>query len=322
VEFSGSGANEYCNNMKVSIVIPAFNEELTIEKTIKDYSYVFPDAYFCIIDNNSQDNTYKIASRVISELNIKGIIKKESRQGKAFAIRSGLVNLDSDYYIMTDADCTYPASEAKKCLDVIIETNADIVTGDRHSTGAYKRENKRSFHNFGNMLVKYLIKIIFKTDFRDILTGLRVFDKRFAKNYPILCNGFELETDMTLHIIDKRLKITEVPIIYQDRPHGSFSKLNTFKDGFNVIRLLFKVFRYYKPLQFFSIFALILFVCGLMPGLIVINEFLETKYIKHVPSAILASALMICSLVSFTIGLVLDNINRRFMEIYEQNLSK
>lgn len=308
--------------MKVTIVIPAYNEELTIRSTIIEYASIFPNAFFCIIDNNSKDSTYSIATSVFKKLNLNGHILQEKRQGKGYAVRTGLASVVSDYYIMTDADCTYPASEAKKCLDLLILTKADIVTGDRHSSGDYKRENTRNFHNFGNMLIKNLICYLYQADLKDILTGLRVFDTRFAKNYPILSKGFEIETEMTLHILDKRFNIVELPITYKNRPEGSFSKLNTYRDGLRLVTLIFQIFRYYKPFLFFSVVSLILFGAGLVPGIIVINEFITTGAILHLPSAVLATGLMICSSISFTIGVVLDNLNRVFKENFELQLIK
>jgi len=308
--------------MKLAIILPAYNEELTVAQTIKEYAGEFPEAFYCVVDNNSNDNTYQSALSAITELGLKGQVLREKRQGKGFAVRTAISAVEADYFIMTDADCTYPATEAKKCLEKMVESNADIVTGDRHSKGDYKKENKRNFHNFGNMLIKELICRLFQAELKDILTGLRIFNNRFARNYPILSKGFELETEMTLHILDRRLHIIEVPITYKDRPEGSHSKLNTFRDGFRLLMLIFQIFRYYKPLLFFSSVGCLFILAGSVPGFIVIHEFLTTGKILHFPSAILATGLMLCAGISFAIGVVLDGIKRVFKENFELQLTQ
>ena len=212
----------------VALILPAFNERQTIARTIKEFREHLPDAFFVVVDNNSDDGTGDLARHTLIEIGARGVVLFELRQGKGFALRRALKTVDAALYVMCDADQTYPASEAPKLLQILAENDADMVVGDRHSTGAYKGQNKRRLHNTGNRLVTLLVNSLFRADLVDIMSGYRAFNRKFARNYPILVAGFELETDMTLHALDKRLTILETPIEYKDRPTGSVSKLNTF----------------------------------------------------------------------------------------------
>jgi glycosyltransferase involved in cell wall biosynthesis len=288
---------------KIALLVPCYNEEKTIGQVIKEFRQYIPEADIYVYDNNSTDNTVKIA------LENGVIVRHEYRQGKANVVRSMFMQIDADYYIMVDGDNTYPASQVNQLLDLMISRNYDMVVGDRLSNGTYINENKRIFHNFGNNLVKSLINSIFKSDLHDIMTGYRIFSKRFVKTYPVMCHGFELETEMTIFALNNQLGIAEVPINFTDRPEGSFSKLNTFSDGRKVLLTIFNLFRHYKPLQFFAFIALILLLCSLAVGVAPIIEFFKYHYVYKVPSAILASGLMLLSLLSFAIGLILDTIS-------------
>lgn len=238
---------------RIAVIIPCYNEELTIGKVIKDFKNELPDATIYVYDNNSNDRTGDIAK-------INGaIVKKEFMQGKGNVVRAMFRDIDADLYIMTDGDDTYPACFVNDLIEPIIKGEADMVVGDRLSNGAYLKENKRLFHNFGNNLVRGIINKLFKTSLKDIMSGYRVFNKKFVKNIPVLSNGFEIETEMTLYALDKKYLIKEIPIKYKDRPNGSFSKLNTFRDGIKVIKTIFFVFKNYKPIIIFSFLSIFIF---------------------------------------------------------------
>jgi len=301
-------------NKEIAVLIPCYNEELTIAKVISDFKKELPSAKIYVYDNNSSDNTFSIAIRGGA------IVKKEYRQGKGNVIRSMFRDIDADIYIMIDGDDTYPASFVHSLMKPILDNEADIVIGDRHSNGTYKDENKRPMHNFGNNLVKGLINNIFKADLKDIMTGYRVFNKKFVKNMPINSSGFEIETEMTLHTLDKRFNIKEIPIEYRDRPKGSFSKLNTYSDGIKVLKTILWVFKDYRPLAFFSLFSFFFFVLGLFMGIPVLLEFFETSLISKIPSAILSVGLMIISILALFSGFILDTIVKQHREDYALNI--
>lgn len=302
--------------MKAVLLVPCYNEELTIAQVIKDFRKFLPEIEIFVYDNNSTDQTAKVA------LENGAIVRHEYQQGKSNVVRSMFREIDADYYIMVDGDNTYPASQAHLLLKEMKEKNCDMVVGDRLTNGTYLKENKRAMHGFGNKLVKNLINYIFKADLKDIMTGYRVFSRRFVKNYPIMYQGFELETEMTIFALNNNLRISEVPINFIDRPEGSYSKLNTYSDGFKVLLAIFNLFRHYKPLQFFSIFALVFFIASLGFGIPPIIEYYKYNFVYKVPSAILASGLMLFSLISFTIGLVLDTISVNSKKIIQVFLQK
>lgn len=306
--------------MEIAVILPAYNEELTIKEVVRKFYQVLPDASFYVVDNNSSDKTGQYAQEVFAELGCRGTLLFVKRQGKANAVRHAFTCIDADMYVMCDADLTYDAGELPALIAPVVAHQADMVVGDRHSAGDYQKENKRQFHNFGNTLVRQLINLLFHAQLKDIMSGYRVFTKKFVKNYPILCEGFEMETEMTLHALDKRFIIEEIPISYKDRPAGSFSKLHTIRDGFRVLGTIFGIFKDYKPMIFFSIMALLLLAAGLVCGLPVIAEFIKTRFITHVPLAILAAAIMILAMFSFFVGLLLDAIEKSHKFDYEQRL--
>lgn len=306
--------------MEIAVVLPAYNEEKTIRGVVLDFARELPDASIYVIDNNSKDLTNKIAKETLEEIGNRGKVLFEGRQGKANAIRKAFSEIDADIYVMVDADLTYPASDVHKLIEPIKNGRADMSVGDRMSEGKYHNENKRRFHGFGNYFIKFCINTIFKTDLKDIMTGYRAFTRRFIKNYPILIEGFELETDLTLHALDNRFAIAEVPIDYRDRPEGSFSKLSTFKDGYRVIFTIVKMLKNYRPFTFFGFLSLICFILGLSAGLPVLIEFIRIQYVSHVPLAILATGLMIFSLLLFSVGLILNTVVKLHKADYEQRL--
>ncbi|MFV8190361.1 glycosyltransferase family 2 protein [Streptococcus pluranimalium] len=298
-------------NDKIAVLLPAYNEEVTIQKVIKDFQNELPNAVIYVYDNNSKDKTNQLA------LEAGAIVRFEPRQGKGNVVRSMFREIDADYYIMVDADDTYPAKEVHKLLEPLRTGMADMTIGDRLSNGSYAEENKRGFHGFGNSLVKNLINKLYKGNYEDIMTGYRGFNHLFVKTFPVLSPGFEIETELSIHSLDKRFKLVEVPITYQDRPEGSESKLNTFSDGFKVLRMIFNLFKDYKPLLFFSLFSLLFFILGLLVGVPVITEFAKTGLIEKMPSAILATGFMILSALSFVSGFILDTIVRQNKMQYE-----
>jgi glycosyltransferase involved in cell wall biosynthesis len=295
----------------VAIIIPAYNEELTIAQVIKDFYAELPNARIYVVDNNCTDRTRFIAEETFKSLSCKGQVILENRKGKAFAIRKAFTIIDADYYILVDGDSTYPANAVHKFLMHLSTRGLDMVVGNRSN---YKSENKRAFHSIGNDLVNKLINLLFGGGLADVLSGYRGFSKRFVKNFPILSRGFDIETEMTLHALDKGFDIFEFPINYRDRPIGSVSKLNTYTDGIRVISLIFRIFKDFRPLAFFSCLSLALFIAGISAGTPVVYEYIYTGYVLHIPFAILATGLMICSLVGFAIGLILDTVrnNNRF----------
>ncbi|AIM16232.1 MULTISPECIES: glycosyltransferase family 2 protein [Neobacillus] len=300
--------------MEIAILVPCYNEEQTIGKVIDDFKRELPEAKIYVYDNNSSDRTYEIAQQHGA------IVKKETMQGKGNVVRSMFREIDADIYVMVDGDDTYPAEFVHEMIKPIMNKEANMVIGDRLSNGTYFNENKRMFHNFGNNLVKNLINFLYKSDIKDIMTGYRAFDKLFVKSMPIMSPGFEIETEMSLHALDKRFKIVEVPIDYRDRPEGSESKLNTFSDGIKVINMIFTLFKEFKPFQFFSLWSSVLLILGLAVGLPVIYEFIKTDYITKVPSAILAVGLVILAVLLFAVGLILDTISSLNKKQYEMEI--
>ncbi len=297
--------------MKTAVLIPCYNEELTIEKVIKDFKRELPDADIYVYDNNSKDKTAQIAK------DSGAIVIHEYKQGKGNVIRSMFRDVDADIYIMVDGDDTYPAEEVHKLIEPIANGQADMAIGDRITNGTYKKENKRYFHEFGNNLVKKSINLAFKSDLKDIMTGYRVFNKLFVKTMPVLSPKFEIETEMSLHALDKRFIIKEIPIVYRDRPEGSISKLNTFSDGINVLKTIVKMFKDFKPRQFFWIISLIFIIVGLIIGIPVLLEYAKTRYITKVPSAILATGIMIFALIIAQCGVILDTVVKQHKENYQ-----
>jgi len=289
-------------DMEIALLIPCFNESQTIQKVISDFKNELPELKIYVYDNNSSDNTYNIAKTAGA------IVRKEFRQGKGHVVRSMFEEIEADIYIMVDGDDTYPPSFVKKMLQFVINGEADMVVGDRLTNGSYYNENKRRFHDLGNNLVRSMVNLIFKDKLRDIMTGYRVFNRRFVKSIPILSSGFQVETEMTIFALDKKYKIIEVPIDFQERPEGSFSKLNTFTDGRKVLWEIFSLFRHYKPLPFFSIIASLFLIASLVIGIPVIMEYVREAYVYRVPSAILAAILGAIGIILFNTGIILDTI--------------
>jgi glycosyltransferase involved in cell wall biosynthesis len=298
--------------MKIAVLIPCYNEAMTIQQVINGFRKEVPGADIYVYDNNSRDNTYEMAKS--ANVNV----VRESRQGKGNVVRSMLKNIDSDIYILVDGDDTYPAESIHELLKPVLANEADIVIGDRISNGRYSDENKRAFHSFGNNLVRRLINTLFKSRLKDIMSGYRIMNRHFAKTFPVLSKGFEIETEMSIYSLHNNFRIIEVPIDYRDRPTGSVSKLNTYRDGFKVVKIIFWLFKDYKPLIFFSWSSLILVLAGFAIGTPVILEFLRTGFILRVPSAILSAALEIIGILLFACGLILDTTVKHQRSLNEQ----
>lgn len=299
---------------KVAVLIPCYNEELTVEKTVSDFKHVLPNADIYVYNNNSKDRTKELA------LKAGAIVKDEYRQGKGAVVRSMFRDIEADVYIMVDGDDTYPAEEVESLITPVLESKADMVIGDRLSS-TYYTENKRPFHNFGNSLVKGLINFLFKSDLNDIMTGYRSFSKKFVKCMPVMSDGFQIETEMTIFALTNNMQVVNVPITYRDRPEGSESKLNTFSDGYKVLLTLFNLFKDNRPFLFFGSISIVIFIIGLLIGIPVIDEFIKTAYITKVPSAILAAALMLNAFLMFSVGIILDAIKNQKRYLFECHMN-
>lgn len=302
------------NDKKIAVLIPCYNEELTVEKTVSDFKRILPSADIYVYNNNSKDKTKELA------LKAGAIVKDEYRQGKGAVVRSMFRDIEADVYIMVDGDDTYPAEEVEGLITPVLEGKADMVIGDRLSS-TYYTENKRPFHNFGNSLVKGLINFLFKSNLNDIMTGYRSFSKRFVKCMPVMSDGFQIETEMTIFALTNNMQVVNVPITYRDRPEGSESKLNTFSDGFKVLLTLFNLFKDNRPFLFFGSISIVIFIIGLLIGIPVINEFIKTAYITKVPSAVLAAALMLNAFLMFSVGIILDAIKNEKRYLFECHMN-
>lgn len=305
---------------KIVVILPAYNEEKTVAATIEEFYSALPEASVWVVNNRSTDSTEMIAAVTLNKLQCPGGVINESRIGKGNAVRRAFQDIEADIYVLADSDFTYPASQARLLIAPVINDDADMVVGDRHSMGYYASENKRALHGFGNRLVKNLVNKLFNSNLHDILSGYRVFNRRFVKNYPILVEGFEIETDITLHALDKRFRIIEISVEYRDRPPGSHSKLNTFRDGFRVLITIGNILRYYRPLLFFGALCIVASSLGLIAGIPVITEFFRDGYVSHIPLAILATGLGIISIVLLAIGLILDSITYQDKRNFERDL--
>ena len=286
---------------RIAILIPCYNESITIEKVITDYKKALPEAAIYVYDNNSTDHTDDIAR------NAGAIVRYEYRQGKGNVIRAMFRDIEADCYLMIDGDDTYPAENAKEMCDLVLQGKADMVIGDRLSS-TYFEENKRPFHNFGNEIVRRSINVLWhpKKQILDVMTGYRAFSPIFVKSFPILSRGFEIETEMTIHALDKNLLVQSMPVQYRDRPAGSESKLNTYTDGMRVLLTIFNLYRDYQPLKFFGTIALLLATVSLILFVPVFMEFLETGLVPRFPTLIVSAVMMLAAFLSLVCGLILD----------------
>ena len=299
---------------EIAVLIPCYNESKTIEKVVKDFKAALPEAVIYVYDNNSTDGTDEIARKAGA------IVRYEYQQGKGNVIRRMFREIDAKCYIMTDGDDTYPADEARKLCEPVLKRNADMVVGDRLSS-SYFEENKRPFHNFGNSIVRASINRMFKSNIRDIMTGYRAFSYLFVKSFPVLSKGFEIETEMSIHAIDKNMHVENVIIQYRDRPEGSESKLNTFSDGFKVIMTIIKLYKNYKPFGFFTWIAVLLALVATAFLIPVLCEYATTGLVMRFPTLIVCCFVYLGAMQSFFAGMMLSTIKQKNMQDFETRLA-
>ena len=299
--------------MKTAVLIPCYNESATIEKVVKDFRQVLPHADIYVYDNNSTDGSDEIAR------NAGAIVRYEYQQGKGNVVRTMFREIDADCYIMVDADDTYPAEAAKEFEKLVLDGKADMVIGDRLSS-TYFTQNKRLFHNTGNRMVRKFINLFFRSDLKDIMTGMRAFSYNFVKSFPISSKEFEIETEMSVFALLNNFKIKEIPVEYRDRVEGSESKLNTYKDGYKVIMMIIALIRDERPLFFFSTVALILLIIAGIYFFPIFSMFLKTGYVLKIPSLIVISTVVIVAAIIFFTGVILHVLKRQHAENLEHHL--
>lgn len=298
---------------KIAVLVPCYNEGKTIEKVVTDFKRVLPEAVIYVYDNNSTDGTAEIAAKAGA------VVRHEYYQGKGNVIRRMFQEVDAECYLMVDGDDTYPAESAREMADKVLERNVDMVVGDRLSS-TYFEENKRPFHNFGNSIVRWGINTFFKNDIKDIMTGYRAFSYRFVKTFPVLSKGFEIETEMSIHAIDKNMFVENVVIDYRDRPEGSVSKPNTYSDGIKVIGTIVRLFQTYRPLAFFGTVAAILMVLAIGFFIPVWITYADTGMVPNFPTLIVCGFVALASIQSFFAGLILQTMYRKNRQDFEMQL--
>ena len=307
--------NEENKMDKIAVLIPCYNESKTIEKVVKDFKAALPEAVIYVYDNNSSDGTDEIAR------NAGAVVRYEFRQGKGNVIRRMFREIDAECYIMTDGDDTYPAECAPEMVDMVLNRKTDMVVGDRLSS-TYFTENKRPFHNFGNSLVRKSINTLFDTDIKDMMTGYRAFSYQFVKSFPVLSKGFEIETEMSIHAADKNMFVENSVITYRDRPEGSESKLNTYSDGFKVIRTIVRLFRTYRPMPFFGIISAILAAIAVAFFIPVLKVYYQTGLVPNFPTLIVCGCVVIAALLALFAGIVLQTICQKNKQDFEMRLQQ
>ena len=295
------------------VLIPCYNEEKTIEKVVRDWKKELPEAVIYVYDNNSKDRTVELAEKTGA------VVRHEYAQGKGNVIRRMFREIDAECYIMVDGDDTYPAEYGKQMAELVLQKKTDMVVGDRLSS-TYFEENKRPFHNFGNSLVRGSINHLFHTNIRDIMTGYRAFSFLFAKSFPVLSKGFEIETEMTIHAVEKNMRIENVIIEYRDRPSGSESKLNTYSDGLKVLKTIGRLYKNYRPIGFFGGVSLMLILISAVMFIPVLFDFLHTGMVPHFPTLIVSGFIALAAIISFFSGLILATIVEKDRQAYEFRL--
>lgn len=300
--------------MKIAVLIPCYNEALTIRKVVEDFRAALPEADVYVYDNNSRDGTDQIAREAGA------IVCYERRQGKGNVIRTMFREIDADAYLMADGDDTYPAENAREMVELVLTRKVDMVVGDRLSS-TYFTENKRPFHNVGNRLVRGLVNRIFRGAITDLMTGYRAFSYTFVKSFPVLSKGFEIETEMSIHALDKNLAIQSVPVGYRDRPADSVSKLNTYTDGLRVLRTVARLYKEYRPLSFFGLFTVLFALVGLGLFLPILLEYFATGLVPRFPTLIVSGVLMTLAMLMLVCGLILDTVAKKHRQLFEVNLN-
>ena len=298
---------------EIAVLIPCYNEAASIEKVVRDWREALSEAVIYVYDNNSTDGTAELAEKAGA------LVRKEPRQGKGSVIRRMFREVEARCYIMVDGDDTYPAQAGRQMADLVLKEKADMVVGDRLSS-TYYTENKRPFHNLGNSLTRFAVNRIFHSDVKDVMTGLRAFSLGFVKTFPVLSKGFEVETEMTMHALYNGMEVRNVVIEYRDRAAGSESKLNTFRDGFKVIRMLLRLFRTYRPLLFFGLIALLLLLLSLGFFFPVWLDFKRTGLVDRIPTVIVCGVTALAAFLFFLAGLVLETMLHRDRQDFEFRL--
>ncbi len=306
--------------VKTAAVIPAFNEAATVGDVLRDLHAELPEARLVVVDNNSTDGTAEVASRTLAELGCDGVVLREPRQGKGIAVRTALRRVAAETYVLVDGDSTYPASAIHELIRAVEEGGADMAVGDRHSGGDYARQNERPFHRLGNAVVTRLINLLYRSSIQDVMSGLRVFNRTVALSVPLLYDGFEIETEMTVYCLDRRLRITEVPIPYRRRPEGSLSKLDTTRDGARILRLIVLLFKDYRPLAFFGLGGTIATLLGILAGIPPILDYVAYRYVYRVPLAVLAVGLVLTGIMAITTGLILNTVVNLDRQDFERQI--
>lgn len=300
---------------KIAVLLPCYNESQTIAKVVTDFKRVLPEAVIYVYDNNSTDGTDEIAREAGA------VVRYEYKQGKGNVIRRMFREIDAQCYIMADGDDTYPAEDAVKMADMVLHKNVDMVVGDRLSS-TYFMENKRPFHNFGNSLVRRLINRLFQTDIKDIMTGYRAFSYLFVKSFSVISKGFEIETEMSIHAADKNMYIENVVIDYRDRPEGSESKLDTYSDGIKVLGTIVRLFRTYKPMNFFGLLSVVLTILSLIFGIPVVLEYFKTGLVLRFPTLFVCCFVLLTAIQSFFSGLILQTVTWKNRQDFEMQLNQ
>ena len=298
---------------KTAVLIPCYNEGKTIEKVVRDFRAALPDAVVYVYDNNSTDGTAESAAAAGA------VVRHEYSQGKGNVIRRMFREVDAECYIMADGDDTYPAENAPEMVSRVLERKADMVVGDRLSS-TYFTENRRPFHNTGNSFVRASINRLFKCDIKDIMTGYRAFSYEFVKTFPVLSEGFEIETEMSIHAADKRLRVENVVVTYRDRPEGSVSKLNTFSDGIKVLRTIGRLFRTYRPMEYFGLLSAVLMLLGVLFVIPVLEDYAQTGMVARFPTLIVCGFVMLAAIISFFAGLLLMTLRMKDRQEFEMRL--
>ena len=297
----------------IAVLIPCYNEEKTIEKVVKDAKNALPEATIYVYDNNSSDKTVELAKKAGA------VVRYEYMQGKGNVIRRMFREIEAKCYVMVDGDDTYPMEFAGDMVEKVLCHNADMVVGDRLSS-TYFTENKRPFHNFGNSIVRQSINQLFNCNIKDIMTGYRAFSYQFVKTFPVMSKGFEIETEMTIHAVNNNMQVENVIVEYRDRPNGSVSKLNTYSDGFKVIRTIIRLFREYKPFRFFALLSFVLIALAVGFFVPVLIQYWETGLVAKFPTLIVCGFVALTSVQSFFAGMILNNIAQRDRKEFELNL--
>ena len=300
---------------KIAVLVPCYNESKTIEKVVRDFKRVLPEAVVYVYDNCSTDNTAELAEKAGA------VVRHEYMQGKGNVIRRMFREIDAESYIMADGDDTYPAEYAREMVDKVLDKKVDMVVGDRLSS-TYFTENKRPFHNFGNSIVRLSINKLFDNDIKDVMTGYRAFSYNFVKTFPVLSQGFEIETEMTIHAVDKKMLVENVVIDYRDRPQGSESKLNTYSDGFKVLKTIARLYKNYKPRQFFSILSAVLLIIAAAFFIPVLATFLRTGLVPKIPTLVVCGFVALGAIQSYFSGLILSTIIQKDKQDFEYRLVK